>query len=199
MYSLMVAAGIIAAAAVTPGPNNLLVMRAAAAGGMSQALPAIGAIVLGSIGLLALVVAGGGALFERHPVLRTLVTVAGALYLGCLGLRLALSASRVPMTAAGNRAGLPDGPARVFVFQFLNPKGWVLVLTAVAAVQADMSAMAAFGALAMLFVAILSLSLLLWSLFGALFVTAFTRPGFSLWFDRTLGGLLAVCSLLLFL
>ena len=199
MHSLMVAAGLITVAALSPGPNNLLVMRAAATGGIGNALPAIGAIVLGSVGLLALVVVGGGALLERHAELRMVVTIGGALYLGSLGVWIALSASRTAASDARVRAVLPDGAAQVLAFQFLNPKGWVMVLTAVSAVQADMSAAATFGWLAVLFVAISSACLLLWSLFGAVLATWLARPGFNLWFDRTLGGLLAACSLLLFL
>jgi threonine/homoserine/homoserine lactone efflux protein len=196
MNSLIAAAGFITAAAVTPGPNNLLVMRAAA-GGTAKALPAIAAIVLGSLVLLALVVAGGGTLFERYPVVRTVVTVAGALCLGWLGLQLALRASATANARDG--ALLPVGAASVFAFQFANPKGWVMVLTAAAAVQGDMSAVAAFAWLALLFVAILTASLALWSYCGALLATYLARPVCRVWLDRTMGGLLAVCALLLFL
>ena len=199
MNSLMAAAGLIFAAAATPGPNNLIVMRVAATKGIGSAVPAVAAIVLGSVGLLGLVIAGGGVMFERYPALRAVVTACGALYLGALGLRIALTASRATAGGARNRAGLPDGPLRVFAFQFLNPKGWVMVLTAVSAVQADMSAAAAFGSLAVLFVAITSACLLSWSLCGALLAGWLARPEFKVWFDRVLGGLLATCSLLLFL
>jgi threonine/homoserine/homoserine lactone efflux protein len=194
MQSLIAAAGFIAAAAITPGPNNLLVMRAAAGGGTTKALPVIAAIVLGSLSLLALVTAGGGALFERHPVVRSTVTIAGALYLGWLGLRLALYASG----EARDRAPTV-GAANVFGLQFLNPKGWVMVLTAVAAVQADMSAVAVFAWLAMLFIAILTASLLVWSSFGTRLAKYFARPRFKVWFDRSMGGLLVTCAVLLFL
>jgi threonine/homoserine/homoserine lactone efflux protein len=194
MQSLIAAAGFIAAAAITPGPNNLLVMRAAAGGGIVNALPAIAAIVLGSLALLAVVAAGGGALFERYPVVRTTVTISGALYLGWLGLRLALSASG----EVRNRA-LPVGAASVFALQFLNPKGWVMVLTAVAAVQADMSAVAVFAWLAMLFIAILTASLLSWSFFGTRLAKHLSRPRFRARFDRSMGGLLVTCAILLFL
>jgi len=194
MQSLIAAAGFIAAGAITPGPNNLLVMRAAAGGGTRKALPAIAAIVLGSLSLLALVSAGGGALFERFPVVRTTVTLAGALFLGWLGLRLALCASG----EARDRA-VPVRAANVFALQFLNPKGWVMVLTAVAAVQADMSAVAVFAWLAMLFIAILPASLLVWSSFGTRLAKYLARPRFSHWFDRSMGGLLVTCAMLLFL
>jgi threonine/homoserine/homoserine lactone efflux protein len=194
MQSLIAAAGFIAAAAITPGPNNLLVMRAAAGGGTVNALPAIAAIVLGSLALLGLVAAGAGTVFERYPVVRTSITICGALYLGWLGLRLVLS------TAGEEReSALPVGAASVFVLQFLNPKGWVMVLTAVAAVHAHMSAVAVFAWLAMLFIAILTASLLLWSFFGTQLAKHLARPRFRVWFDRSMGGLLVACAILLFL
>jgi threonine/homoserine/homoserine lactone efflux protein len=199
MHSLMAAAGFITAAAVTPGPNNLLVMRAAADGGTTRALPAIAAILLGSLVLLALVGAGGGAMFERYPVVRTTATIAGALYLGWLGLRIVLSAGQAAAGEARNRAGLPVSAPGVFALQFLNPKGWVMVLTAVGGAQADMSAIAAIAWLAPLFVVILTTCLLLWALCGARLAKSLARPRFRLWFDRSMGGLLVACAILLFL
>lgn len=198
MQSLMATAGFLIAAAVTPGPNNLLVMRAAAGGGTRKALPAIGAIVLGSFVLLAFVVAGGGVLFERYPAVRTAVSIAGAIYLAWLGLQLAMSARRAAGDARHD-AGLPVGAASVFALQFMNPKGWVMVLTAVAAVQADLSAVASMVWLALLFISILPASLLLWSFFGARLTKHLARPRFRVWFDRSMGGLLVVCAILLFL
>lgn len=197
MHSLIATAGFITVAAVTPGPNNLLVMRVAACGGTRQALPAITAIVSGSLVLLAFVVAGGGALFDRHSPMRATVTIAGALYLGWLGLRLALAAQ--PAAGDGRKRAEPVGAANVFALQFLNPKGWIMVLTAVAAVQADLSAAASMAWLAMLFISILPASLLLWSLFGTQLGKLLARPRFRSWFDRSMGGLLVVCAILLLL
>jgi threonine/homoserine/homoserine lactone efflux protein len=88
MDALIGAAGAIAAAALTPGPNNFVVMRTAARGGLAAALPAIAGVVLGSLALLALIVAGAGAAFDAVPHLREALAIAGCLYLVYLGARL---------------------------------------------------------------------------------------------------------------
>jgi hypothetical protein len=62
--------------------------------------------------------------------------------------------------------------AGLFGFQFLNPKSWVLVLTATAATPASWSALARFGQLAALFAVIPTVCLLLWATLGKATATA---------------------------
>ena len=59
MNPLLPAAALILVAAITPGPNNLVVMHAAAQRGLRAALPPITGIVLGSLALYAVALAGG--------------------------------------------------------------------------------------------------------------------------------------------
>jgi threonine/homoserine/homoserine lactone efflux protein len=187
--ALIGAAGTIAAAALTPGPNNLVVMRTAARGGLAGALPAIGGIVLGSLALLAVVVAGAGAVFDAVPRLRAALAIAGCLYLVYLGARLLLSGADA---GTGSQVRLPVGVAGLFGFQFLNPKSWVLVLTATAATPAGWGAVARFAQLGALFAVISTACLLLWATLGA---AGGGRAG--PWLDRLSGGLLIASALLL--
>jgi threonine/homoserine/homoserine lactone efflux protein len=193
MEALIGAAGAIAAAALTPGPNNFVVMRTAARGGLAAALPPIAGVVLGSLALLAVVVAGAGAAFDAVPHLRVALAIAGCLYLVSLGARLLWGGSgkgneRAPARAAQaaqdgkpmenvqaareapkeaeSRERLPAGVAGLFAFQFLNPKSWVLVLTATAATPAGSGGLVRFGQLAALFALIPTVCLLLWAVLG---------------------------------
>jgi threonine/homoserine/homoserine lactone efflux protein len=193
MPALIGAAGLITVAAITPGPNNLVVMHVAARAGVIAALPIIVATVLGSIALLVLVAAGAGALLEAQPVLATILTVAGCLYLSWMGLVLIVRTSAESSTGRA----LPEHPLGMFAFQFVNPKAWVMVVTASAALNADMDAHTAFIALAALFVSIPTLCLLLWSALGARLTSRLERRSFRVWFDRVMGFLLIVFSALL--
>ena len=193
MDALIGTAGLVIAATLTPGPNNLVVMRAAARAGFAAVLPAIAGIVLGSLALLALMVAGAGAVFEAEPRVQAALAVAGCLYLVFLGARLlAGGAGDQPSEEA-----LPAGVAGLFAFQFLNPKSWVLVLTATAAAPAGAGALATFVQLAVLFVVISTLCLLLWSAFGRALARHLQRRPLRVALDRTLGALLIVSALLL--
>ncbi|MCI0674064.1 MAG: LysE family transporter [Myxococcaceae bacterium] len=195
----MATAGLVAVGAVTPGPNNLVVMRAAARSGLAGALPAILGIVLGGLALLAVVAAGGAALFDLVPRSRWAVTFVGCLYLAWLGGALVVSSFRV--TGADGSTGPAEqsgGAAALFGFQFLNPKSWVMALTATSAVQASGS-VAGFVQLAALFVLIPTVCLLAWSSLGALLTSALRRPDVRAWFDRAMGCLLFASALLLLL
>lgn len=200
MLDLFGAAGVIAAATVTPGPNNFVVMRAAARGGLRGALPAILGVVLGSLALLGVVVAGAGALFNAVSYARQVLALAGCSYLVWLGARLFAGGDVEPVSAeqtavAGN--ALPAGVAGLVAFQFLNPKSWVLVLTATAATSPTLGPLSLFLRLGLLFVLIATPSLLLWALFGAGVERVFGKPPRRRWLDRGLGALLVASALLL--
>ncbi|HWM86990.1 MAG TPA: LysE family transporter [Kofleriaceae bacterium] len=174
-------------AAITPGPNNFVVLRAAARAGLAAALPAIAGIVAGSLALLAVVGAGAGALFAAEPQLRTLVTVAGCAYLAWLGAGLLRSQPAAPAASTP-----PAGPLALFGFQFLNPKGWVMVLTATSAAPD-----APWWHLAAVFAIVPALCLLVWSLLGAGISRLLARPVAAARFDRVMGVLLVTSAIAL--
>ncbi|MGY0798555.1 LysE family translocator [Lysobacter sp. A286] len=201
MDALMIgAAGLIAVAAITPGPNNLIVMRAASHSGFMGALPAIGGIVAGGLAMLLLATAGAGVAFAAAPRLQHVITVGGAVYLCWLGVSLVMGSFARPdahgMTSARS---LPAGTAALFGFQFLNPKSWVMVLTVTSAVRDGAEASQVFLPLAALFTVIPALCLTLWCALGALMATCLHRPLVRNWLDRVMGALLFVSALLLVL
>jgi threonine/homoserine/homoserine lactone efflux protein len=182
-------------AAITPGPNNFVVLRAAARAGLAAALPAIAGIVAGSLALLAVVGAGAGAVFAAEPRLRTLITVGGCAFLAWLGFGLLRPRSGAGTeTAAPSRAAPPAGAVALFGFQFLNPKGWIMVLTATAAAPG-----VAWWHLAAIFAIIPTLSLLIWSVLGAALSRLLARPAAAARFDRVMGALLVTSAIALVL
>jgi threonine/homoserine/homoserine lactone efflux protein len=191
MASLFPAALFLIVTAITPGPNNLLVMRTASRNGWRGALPAIVGVVAGGLALLGAVIVGAGSAFITWPALRSGVEAGGVLYLVWLGVRLFAEAGR-ETSAMALRAGFRG----LFVFQFLNPKGWVMVLTVVAAMPATGTA-DTFLHLAPLFVCIPSFCLLLWAALGDAVSRHLSRAVVRTWTDRILGALLIVTSLLL--
>ncbi len=199
MEPLIGAAGVLAAAALTPGPNNFVVMRTAARRGLAGVLPAIAGIILGSLAMLAVVLAGAGAAFAAEPRLRATLAVAGSLYLAFLGARL-LAGGADSAAAAGRlerEEALPAGAAGLFGFQFVNPKSWILVLTVAAAAPAQAGPLAQFARLAPLFVVIPAGALLLWSAMGSAAAKRLKGHPGAVWLDRALGGLLVASALLL--
>jgi threonine/homoserine/homoserine lactone efflux protein len=195
METLLAVAGLITVGAITPGPNNFIVLRTAARSGLAGALPAVAGVVLGGLGLLAVATAGGAALFSSLPGFRLVLALGGCLYLAWLGFRL-IADSFTERADAADAAKWPPGVTGLAGFQFLNPKSWVLVLTAVAAMPTQGTS--AFLQLAALFLIIPASCLLLWSWFGALMMRALEDSRMSSWFDRAMGGTLAASAAFLF-
>jgi threonine/homoserine/homoserine lactone efflux protein len=174
---------IVLVAAITPGPNNLVVLRAAARGGAGAAISAIVGIVTGGLVLLGIVVAGAGVVFAAEPGLRLAVTIGGCSYLSWLGLCLIRGAG-----AKGAEAVRPEGALALFGFQFLNPKAWMMALTTGVA---DI----ALWQLAAVFVIVPVACLTLWAACGAALTGVLARPSAAARFDRAMGALLVVSAI----
>ena len=110
---------------ITPGPNNVMLTASGAAFGFRRTLPHMLGIVFGFVVQLLAVCAGLSALFTRFPALQTTLSWAGAAYLVYLGWQLLRS------TVARQQArSEPVSFLQAASFQFLNPKAWVMTLTA---------------------------------------------------------------------
>jgi Putative threonine efflux protein len=193
MDRLIALASLLCMVAITPGPNNLVVLREAGRSGVRGALPAIAGIVLGGLLLLAVMALGAGAAFAAHASLRLWVGVLGSLYLAWLGMTL-LMGGIVPRHTAdvAREPALPTGVPGLISFQFLNPKSWVMVLTVLAALP--VTGLPDYLPLAGLFVLIPASCLLLWASLGALLARWLGRPMVRHVFDVVMGALLIACA-----
>jgi threonine/homoserine/homoserine lactone efflux protein len=196
MEHLIAVACVLGVAAITPGPNNLVVLHAAGHAGIRGAVPAIIGIVLGGLLLLALVATGAGMTFTAHPSLKGWIEAIGSLYLAWLGgaLRVgAIAPQRSRASAAGS--ALPAGTLGLVGFQFLNPKSWVMALTMLAAFPA--TSLRGYLPLAGLFVLIPTLCLLSWAALGSWLAPWLALPGARRGVDIVMGVLLIACASLL--
>jgi threonine/homoserine/homoserine lactone efflux protein len=116
----------------TPGPNNIMVLSSGLTYGFRRTLPHIAGIVIGFAFMVAAVGLGFGTIFIAYPVLQTILKYAGAAYLIYLAIAIAFSgppqageAGRRPMTFWG-----------AAVFQWVNVKGWVIVIGTITAYAA---------------------------------------------------------------
>jgi len=189
-------AALVSVSAITPGPNNVAVMAAAARGGLAGALPAIAGIVLGSQAMLFVGVAGVGPALTAIPSMGFAIAIAGCLYLCYLGGRMIKSNTEGSGDEWRSRKGGSE-MLGLFAFQFMNPKGWVMVLTAITASEAGGRSAFVIAYLAVVFALIPTVCLSIWSLSGAVLSAHLRRPRFRTWFDRVMGVLLVVSALLM--
>lgn len=122
--------GFLWVAAITPGPNNMLLTASAANFGFLRSLPLMLGIMIGMQSILLLVSLGLGSLILLYPPLHLALKVLGSAYLLWLSWKIASAAyERLDLDTA------PSAPMPLYqggLLQFLNPKAWLMSLGAVA-------------------------------------------------------------------
>lgn len=113
---------------ITPGPNNLMLLTSGVNFGFRRSIPHMFGIGSGFFTLLIGVGCGLGALIETMPVLYTVLKLAGGAYLLYLAYKIAMSRS---ISNVDSRAR-PMTFVEAAAFQWINPKAWVMAVTAMA-------------------------------------------------------------------
>ena len=175
-------------ATLSPGPNNFIVMRASAAGGKRAALVCVLGVLLGSILLLFTAQFGLGLVLKRLPAAQLLLTWLGSGMLVWMGLGMIWNGGQKKDGAAPALASSTIGVA---LFQLLNPKSWLMAVT-ILSISGGLS-----WHLVLLFLAVMLVSLSLWTIAGALLMAALRKQGPRIWFDRAMGLSLIGCAALL--
>jgi threonine/homoserine/homoserine lactone efflux protein len=173
-------------AGVTPGPNNMMLMASGVNHGVRRTLPHLAGVVVGFALMVALVGFGLDGLFRVAPWLLPLMRWAGAAYLVWLAWRIANSGAVKP----GETGGRPLGLLGAAAFQWINPKGWVMAVSALTtyAVSASYATTVGVVALTCLIVSIPCSGI--WVLFGAAMRRALAEERRARPFNWTMGALL---------
>lgn len=122
--------GFLWVAAITPGPNNMLLTASGANFGFVRSLWLLFGIMLGMQVMLLLVAFGIGGLILLYPSLHLVLKIAGSLYLLWLAWKIA--------TAKYEKLETGEAPVQPMPFwqggllQLINPKAWLMALGAVA-------------------------------------------------------------------
>src|ERR1700688_855084 len=117
----------------TPGPNNVMLLSSGLTHGFRPTLPHIAGITLGFAFMIAAVGLGLGTIFIAYPVLQTILKYAGVAYLIYLAAAIAMSGPVASDRGNGRRPMTFWGAA---VFQWINVKGWVMVIGTITAYAA---------------------------------------------------------------
>lgn len=131
-------------AAITPGPNNILLMSSGAVFGFKPTIPHVLGVALGFNFLLFFVVLGFGKIFQTYPHIFTITKYLGIAWLLWMSLKYfktALKAYR--LNSAGENSseqskakGQKMRPFRfheAVLFQLINPKAIIMMMAATAA------------------------------------------------------------------
>ena len=147
---------------ITPGPNNLMLMASGANFGFGRTVPHMSGILVGVLVMFLLVGTGLSQVFDAWPASFQVLKVISVLYLVFLAWKIA--------TAAGPGEGVADGGKpltfiQAALFQWVNPKVWVVALTAVT-VYSPLHNAEAVIVVALVFGMITLPSVTIWTLMG---------------------------------
>lgn len=113
-------------AAITPGPSNLILLSVGANRGLVRGLPTLLGVVSGMGLMMFLAAFGLGALLLNHPTLLQVLKGAGVGFLLWLAWKIA-SAGRAEAAVERKILGFWGAAA----FQWINPKSWLVSVSAV--------------------------------------------------------------------
>ena len=143
----------------TPGPNNSILTASGIKFGFIRSIPNIIGVSSGHGLQLALVCFGLGSLFSQFPILLEVLKYIGACYLLYLAWKMfgSLNISRTEEKSS------PLKYYEAILFQFVNPKAWVICITAVSLFYPE------------------NVNLIIGTLFLVIMSTIINLPSISMW------------------
>ena len=148
----------------TPGPNNIMLLSSGLTYGFRRTIPHIAGITIGFAFMVATVGLGLGTVFLAYPILQTILKYAGAAYLIYLAAAIALSGP----AKSGEEKG--RGPMTFWgaaMFQWINAKGWVIVIGTITAYAAIARFPINIAIQTVISLIVGTVSTVVWALFGS--------------------------------
>ena len=143
----------------TPGPNNSILTASGIKFGFIRSIPNIVGISSGHGIQLALVCFGLGSLFTQFPILLEVLKYIGACYLLYLAWKM-FGSLNISIT---EEKSSPLKYHEAILFQFVNPKAWVICITAVSVFYPE------------------NVNLIIGTLFLVIMSTIINLPSISMW------------------
>lgn len=179
---------------ITPGPNNILLTASGANFGFRRTIPHMLGIGAGFLSLIFATGLGLGAVVLASPLLHQALKLVGAAYLVWLAWQLV-------------RAGAVESTTRIrpmrfheaALFQYVNPKAWMMAVGAIAAFTTPGGDYALELTLIALIFAIINLPCVsLWALFGVAIGKYLSNDAARRVFNFAVAGLTVASAALLF-
>jgi threonine/homoserine/homoserine lactone efflux protein len=184
-----------AVVAGTPGPSNALLTAIGARAGVRHGLPSLLGQVTGMGAMLFAITLGIGGVILAHPLVLVVLKWAGAAVICWMAWRTATAGD------AGGATNAPRGFLGMAAFQWVNPKGWLVSITAVAVFldRRAGGAPAQAAILAILFTLVALPSCFPWLASGAVLQRFLQAPRARRIFNGVMAVLLAGSAILLIL
>ena len=173
---------------ITPGPNNMMLLASGVNFGFRRTIPHMLGIGGGFLSLLLAVGFGLGALISAFPPVFVALKIAGGLYLLWIAWMIATSHS----LGEGKVSARPMTFLEAAAFQWVNPKAWVMAVSAMAAYTAADAYFMTVLIVAIAFAVVNLPSVSTWAGFGAVLRDWLSHPVRLKWFNITMAILLVL-------
>ncbi len=173
---------------ITPGPNNMMLFTSGVNFGFRRTIPHMFGIGVGFFVLLIAVGLGLGALLHTVPLLYTVLKFAGGAYLVWIAWKIGTSRS---LSEAESDAQ-PMSFISAAAFQWVNPKAWVMAVTAMATYTNEQLYLFTVLLVGFAFAAVNVPSVSTWAGFGSVLRDWLSDPSRLKWFNITMAVLLVL-------
>ncbi|OCP01710.1 MULTISPECIES: LysE family translocator [unclassified Ensifer] len=173
---------------ITPGPNNMMLFASGVNFGFLRTVPHMLGIGAGFFVLLIAVGFGLGALLHSVPLLYTALKFAGGAYLVWIAWKIGTSRS----LAEGKASAQPMTFLAAAAFQWVNPKAWVMAVSAMATYTSSDSYLFSVLVVGLIFALVNVPSVSTWAGFGSALRQWLSEPSRLKWFNITMAVLLVV-------
>lgn len=174
---------------ITPGPNNLMLLASGVNFGFIRTVPHMLGVGIGFFVMLLAVGFGLGAVFTAFPALHLILKVLGSAYLLYLAWRIATTRS---LAKEGKAGAVPMTFLEAAAFQWVNPKAWVMALSAMAIYTNPDRPFLSIWIVAAAFALVNLPSVSSWAGFGTALRGFLSDPVRLKWFNIAMGVLLVL-------
>lgn len=173
---------------ITPGPNNMMLFASGVNFGFIRTIPHMFGIGAGFLSLLIAVGLGLGAVLHSVPFIYDALKFAGGAYLVWIAWKIGTSRS----LSEGKANAVPMTFLQAAAFQWINPKAWVMAVTAMATYTSQQSYLASVILVGFVFAIVNVPSVSTWAGFGSALRQWLSDPVRLKWFNITMAVLLVV-------
>ena len=176
-------------AAITPGPNNIILSTNAVNYGFKETIPLILGVFFGFLSVLSLCLLGIGEVYESFPNFKTFIKIVATIFLTYLAYKI-FNSSEFSDNSNKKRFTFKD----IYFFQLINPKAVSVSMSSSAIfIQNQFSYLEEFVLIFICFTISTSTSAIVWAAIGHSFRKYLNDKRKIIFFNRVMAVLLLGC------
>ena len=176
-------------AAITPGPNNIILSTNAVNYGFKETIPLILGVFFGFLSVLSLCLLGIGEVYESFPNFKTFIKIVATIFLTYLAYKI-FNSSEFSDNSNKKRFTFRD----IYFFQLINPKAVSVSMSSSAIfIQNQFSYLEEFVLIFICFTISTSTSAIVWAAIGHSFRKYLDDKRKIIFFNRVMAVLLLGC------